>query len=85
MAEDSMATLFSAEYSWVWALALTAALWLPVRQMVWVLAVRRAQAKGGAADEAEKLRLKRRAGFTAALVCFVFSVFYTNYLFSGSP
>lgn len=30
-------------------------------------------------------RLKKRASMTAALLCFVFSAVYTNYLFQAGP
>ena len=79
-----MEAVFSADYRWAWTLALAVLLYLPVRQMIWVLSVRRADAKHGETDEAQKLRLKRRAGITAALLCFVFSTFYTAQLFQGA-
>jgi hypothetical protein len=46
--------------------------------------VRRAQSRGNDVDEAEQLRLKRRAGATSALLCFVFSILYTFNLFKGT-
>ena len=78
-----MQNLFSAEYQWLWTMALGAALIFPVRQLIWTLMVRRADAKGGNVDEAESLRLKKRAAVTSALLCFIFSVLYVNHLFSG--
>ncbi len=80
-----MQNLFSAEYQSLWTLALGCALFFPVRQLIWALMVRRAQAKGGDVDEAESLRLKRRSTFTSALLCFIFSILYVNSLFQGSP
>ena len=77
-----MAEIFTAKYMLLWALILGGALFLPVRQFVWVLFVRRVE-KDGPADEATQSALKRRAAFSAALICFVFSYFYTAYLFSG--
>ncbi|MBT4932491.1 MAG: hypothetical protein HOL66_00385 [Rhodospirillaceae bacterium] len=76
-----MQVLFNAEYQWLWTLALALALFLPVRQLIWALTVRRADAKGANVDEAESLRLKRRSGVTAGLLCFLFSVLYVNSLF----
>lgn len=79
-----MAELFSPQYWLLWAAILAVALFFPVRQLIWVLYVRRAQnAQGTELDEAETERLKRRASVTAALLCLVFSVLYTLHLFSG--
>ncbi len=77
-----MAELFIAKYMFLWVLARGGALFFPIRKLIWVLYVRRAE-KDGPADEAAQSTLKRRAGFSAVLICFVFSYFYTAYLFSG--
>lgn len=79
-----MEALFTKDYLWLWTLVLTAGLFLPVRQLIWVLYMRRAQGRG-TVDEADGRRLKKRATITAALLSFVFSVFYTSYLFQGQP
>ena len=68
----------------LWALLLGAALFYPVRQLIWVLSMRRAQ-RHGEPDEAEGRRLKRRATATAILLCLVFSALYTGQLFQGRP
>lgn len=78
-----MQNLFSAQYQWLWTLLLSGALFWPVRQLIWALTVRRADARGDDVDEAESLRLKRRAGITAGLLCFLFSLLYVNNLFNG--
>ena len=80
-----MEALFAPEYRYLWVALMTAALFLPVRQLVWVLTVRRAIRKGGdeKVDAAERERLKRRAGFTSALLSFLFSLAYVNVLFEG--
>ena len=75
-----MAELFTRPYMLLWVFVLAALLWFPVRQMIWVLSVRRAEANGPT-DDARKMALKRRAGVTAALLCFAFSFFYNTYLF----
>ena len=84
-----MESLFTASYMPLWALALALALFFPVRQFIWVIyvrrAIRQAEANEAEVDEAEKARLKRRAGVTSGLLCFVFSYFYTSYLFQGAP
>ncbi len=78
-----MQNLFNPEYQWLWTLGLGLGLFFPVRQMIWALSVRRAVAKEKdvAVDEAESLRLKKRATFTSVLLCFIFSVLYVNSLF----
>ena len=78
-----MAELFTAKYMLLWVLALAGALFLPVRQLIWVLYVRRAERDGSETSDEERLTLKNRAGVTALLLCFVFSYFYMNHLFQG--
>ena len=79
-----MQGLFSQDYWLLWALALAIALFFPVRQLIWVVSVRRAD-KRQPTDEAERARLKRRAGVTAGLMSLIFSVFYTFQFFSPNP
>ena len=79
-----MEALFTRDYMLVWALVLGAALFYPVRQLIWVLYMRRAH-RQGAPDESEGLRLKRRATVTAVLLCLVFSLLYTSHLFGDRP
>ena len=79
-----MEALFTKDYMLLWMAALALALFFPVRQLIWVLFVRRAS-KEGEVDEAERQRLKRRAGFTSALLCFVFAFLYTHQLFQDAP
>ncbi|MCH8035526.1 MAG: hypothetical protein IIC53_00205 [Proteobacteria bacterium] len=67
----------------VWVLILALALFFPVRQLIWALAVRRAEKRDGPTDEARRQSLKRRAAMTAALLSFVFAYFYTATLMSG--
>lgn len=75
-----MENLFTQEYQYIWTVVLTVALFFPVRHLIWVLTVRRAIRKGGEDNvgEEEQARLKRRAGVTAALLCFAFSLFYVG-------
>ena len=75
-----MEALFTPQYALVWGVVLGLMLFLPVRQLIWSLYVRRAS-KDTEIDEAEALRLKKRATVTSALLCFVFAMFYVNYLF----
>ena len=53
-----MEAFFTEAFMPLWALVLALALFFPVRQLIWVLYVRRAQ-HAGAPDEAERPRLKR--------------------------
>ncbi len=66
------------ENRWLWSVALAAALFFPVRQLIWVLAVRREQRRSGGQvpDENVRRRLKGRAGFTSALLCLIFAAVY---------
>ncbi len=70
----------TAQYDWLWTLVLAGALFFPVRQLMWVLYVRRAE-RDGNEDQPRRAMLKRRAGYTAVLLCFVFSYFYVSSLF----
>lgn len=79
-----MEALFSRDYMYLWAFALMVLLFLPVRQLIHVLYVRRAQ-KMSDLDEEEIRRLQRRATVTAALLCFVFSLLYSHQLFPVQP
>ena len=80
-----MESFFTTQYQFLWTAGLGLALFFPVRQLIWVLSVRRVERKEGPTDEEGRRALKRRAGFTAALLCFVFSVVYVNSMFSGQP
>ncbi len=80
-----MQALFTAQYQWLWTLGLIIALFFPLRQFIWVMSVRRSERKEGETDEATRENLKRRAGVTAALLSFVFSVLYVSTLFSDTP
>ena len=70
----------TAQYDWLWTLVLAVLLYFPVRRLIWVLYVRRAE-RDGNEDGTRRAALKRRAGFTAALLCFVFSYFYVSSMF----
>jgi len=80
-----MEALFTSEYSFLWAILLAAALFIPVRQLIWVMTVRRALRKGGEekVGAAERQRLKKRAGVTSALLCLLLSFAYVRVLFEG--
>ena len=66
----------------IWVVALSSALFFPVRQMIWVLYVRRKQKSQKIVSDEEKKILKRRATFTSILLCVVFSYIYVNQVFN---
>ncbi len=70
--------MLASENRWLWSVALAVALFFPVRQLIWVLAVRREQRQTGGQVPDEKVRrhLKGRAGFTSALLCLIFAAIY---------
>jgi hypothetical protein len=71
------------QYQLLWTFLLVVALFYPVRQLIWALSVRREERNTGTpADEIRRSALKRRAGVTAALLCFVFAMLYQNVLMS---
>tara|TARA_B100000287_G_scaffold372486_1_gene371139 strand:- start:102 stop:341 length:240 start_codon:yes stop_codon:yes gene_type:complete len=66
----------------IWVVALSTALFFPVRQMIWVLYVRKKQKSQGNVSEEEKKILKKRATFTSILLCVVFSYLYVIQVFN---
>ena len=66
----------------IWVVLLSAALFFPVRQLIWVLYVRKKQKAQKTVSDDEKKILKKRATFTAVLLCIVFSYIYVNQVFS---
>tara|TARA_B100001750_G_C15050219_1_gene371086 strand:+ start:187 stop:426 length:240 start_codon:yes stop_codon:yes gene_type:complete len=66
----------------IWVLVLTTALFFPVRQMIWVLYVRKKQKSQTTVSDDEKRNLKKRATFTSLLLCVVFSYLYVIQVFS---
>jgi len=75
--------LFSPDARWLWTAVLAVALFFPVRRLIFLMTVRRAIRKGGEenVDETEQKRLMKRSGFTAGLLCLLFSLFYVGTLF----
>ena len=66
----------------IWVVCLSTALFFPVRQLMWVLYVRKKQKSQQTVSEEEKKSLKKRATFTAILLCVVFSYVYVKQVFS---
>ena len=66
----------------IWVVALRSALFFPVRQMIWVLYVRKKQKSQKTVSDDERKILKKRATFTSALLCIVFSYLYVTQVFN---
>ena len=65
-----------------WIILLSAVLFFPVSKLIWVLYVRRKQKAQQVVSDEEKKSLKKRATFTAILLCIVFSYIYVNQVFN---
>ena len=66
----------------IWITLLSVTLFFPVRQLIWVLYVRKKQKTQQSVSEEEKNILKKRATFTSILLCIVFSYLYVNQVFN---
>ena len=66
----------------IWVIVLTTALFFPVRQMIWVLYVRKKQKSQKTVSDDERRVLKKRATFTSILLCVVFSYLYVIQVFN---
>ena len=66
----------------IWVAVLSTALFFPVRQMIWVLYVRKKQKSQKTVSDEEKKILKKRATFTSVLLCIVFSYLYLTQVFN---
>ena len=66
----------------IWVILLSVALFFPVRQLIWVLYVRKKQKSQKTVSDIEMKILKRRASFTSVLLCVVFSYLYVGQVFN---
>ena len=66
----------------IWIVILSLALFFPVRQLIWVLYVRKKQKSQTTVSDDEKKTLKKRATFTSVLLCIVFSYIYVSQVFN---
>ena len=66
----------------LWVILLSTVLFFPVRKLIWVLYVRKKQKQQQTVSDEEKNSLKKRATFTAILLCIVFSYTYVKQVFS---
>ena len=66
----------------IWVVVLSVALFFPVRQLIWVLYVRKKQKSQKTVSNDEKKSLKKRATLTSVLLCIVFSFLYVSQVFN---
>jgi hypothetical protein len=66
----------------LWVVLLSSALFFPVRQLIWVLYIRKKQKIQKLVSEDEKINLKKRATFTSIFLCIVFSYIYVSQVFN---
>ena len=66
----------------IWVVLLSTALFFPVRQLIWVLYVRKKQKTQKTVSDDEKKSLKKRATLTSVLLCIVFSYLYVSQVFN---
>ena len=78
----NFASLYIAFHDPIWVIVLSVALFFPVRQMIWVLYVRKKQKSQKIVSDDEKKILKKRATFTSILLCIVFSYLYVTQVFN---
>ena len=65
-----------------WTILLSITLFLPIRQLIWILYVRKKQKKQKLVSEEEKKILKKRATFTSIFLSIVFSYIYVTQVFN---
>ena len=75
-------SFYTAFHDPIWVVVLSAALFFPVRQLIWVLYVRKKQKTQTTVSDDEKIVLKKRATFTSLLLCIVFSYLYVSQVFN---
>tara|TARA_B100001750_G_C14937241_1_gene317013 strand:- start:52 stop:291 length:240 start_codon:yes stop_codon:yes gene_type:complete len=78
----NLADIYLAFHDPIWIVVLTTALFFPVRQLIWVLYVRKKQKAQKVVSDDEKIVLKKRATFTSLLLCIVFSYLYVSQVFN---
>ena len=78
----NLTSFYIAFHDPLWIILLSIALFFPVRQLIWVLYVRKKQKTQQSVSEEEKIILKKRATFTSILLCIVFSYLYVNQVFN---
>ena len=75
-------SLYIAFHDPIWVIVLSSALFFPVRQLIWVLYVRKKQKSQKIVSDDEKKSLKKRATLTSVLLSIVFSYLYVSQVFN---
>ena len=65
-----------------WIIMLSIVLFYPIRQLIWVLHVRKKQKKQKIVSEEERKILKKKATFTSIFLSIVFSYIYVAQAFN---
>jgi len=78
----NLTSFYIAFHDPIWITLLSITLFFPVRQLIWVLYVRKKQKTQQSVSEEEKQILKKRATFTSTLLCIVFSYLYVMQVFN---
>ena len=66
----------------IWIIVLSVSLFFPIRQLIWILYVRKKQKIQKLVSEEEKKILKKKATFTSILLSIVFSYIYVTQVFN---
>jgi len=66
----------------MWVILLSSVLFYPIRQLIWVLYVRKKQKMQKSVSEEEKKVLKKRANFTSIFLSIIFSYIYVTQVFN---
>jgi hypothetical protein len=77
-----MKNFYIAFHDPLWVIILSTVLFFPVRQLIWVLYVRKKQKKQSLVSKEEINILKKRATFTSIFLSLVFSYIYVNQAFN---
>lgn len=78
----NLTSFYIAFHDPIWTILLSVVLFFPVRQLIWVLYVRKKQKTQEFVSEEEKISLKKRATLTSVLLCIVFSYLYVSQVFN---
>ena len=78
----NLSSYYFAFHDPLWIILLSTALFFPVRQLIWILYVRKKQKAQKLVSDEEKKILKKRATFTSILLSVVFSYLYVGQVFN---
>ena len=78
----NLTSFYVAFHDPIWTILLSVALFFPIRQLIWVLYVRKKQKTQESVSEEEKKSLKKRATLTSVLLSIVFSYLYVSQVFN---